>query len=136
MMDCQRRLFLEVRSNMALMGLRNNTSPKKRKELEAKRKELVAKQRKEQAGLDQKIQKLGGTVRRRAAKRARRAGGGPTIGEQLTIIVANQPEMAISEIREKAEEAGVDTANLSQALAYLKRQGRLDSPRRGVYAAP
>jgi hypothetical protein len=109
---------------------------KKREELKAKRKELVAKQRKELAALDREIQKLGGTVRRRAPQKARRAGGGPTIGEQLTMIVANQPEMAISEIREKAEEAGVETRNLSQTLAYLKRQGRLDSPRRGVYAAP
>ena len=109
---------------------------KKREELKANRKELVAKQRKELATLDREIQKLGGTVRRRAPQKARRAGGGPTIGEQLTMIVANQPEMAISEIREKAEEAGVDTGNLLQALAYLKRQGRLASPRRGVYAAP
>jgi uncharacterized protein (DUF3084 family) len=109
---------------------------KKREALKAKRKELVAKQRKELAVLDREIQKLDGPVRRRAPKKARRAGGGPTIGEKLTMIVANQPEMAISEIRKKAEEAGVDTGNLLQALAYLKRQGRLDSPRRGVYAAP
>ena len=109
---------------------------KKREALKAQRKELVAKQRKELAALDREIQKLGGTVRRLAPKKTRRAGGGPTSGEQRTMIVATQPEMAISEIREKAEEAGVDTANLSQALAYLKRQGRLASPWRGVYAAP
>jgi hypothetical protein len=109
---------------------------KKREALKAKRKELVAKQRKELAVLDREIQKLGTTVRRRAPTRARRAGGGATIGAQLYAIVATQPEMAIAEIREKAEEAGVDTRNLSQALAYLKRQGRLDSPRRGFYTAP
>ena len=109
---------------------------KKREELKAKRKELVAQQRKELAALDREILKLGGTVRRRGSLRARRADGGPTITDQLCAIVATQPEMAISEIREKAEEAGVETRNLSQTLSYLKRLGRLDSPRRGVYTAP
>jgi len=108
---------------------------KKREALKAKRKELVAQQRKELAAMDRDIQKLGGTVPRRAPKKARRADGGPTITDQLCAIVATQPEMAISEIREKAEEAGVETRNLSQTLAYLKRLGRLDSPRRGVYTA-
>ena len=109
---------------------------KEREELKARRKELVAQHRKERAALEREILKLGGTVRRRGPARARRAAGGPTIADQLCEIVATQPEMAIREIREKAEEAGVDTANLSQALAYLKRQGRLDSPRRGVYVSP
>ena len=109
---------------------------KKRDELKAKRKDLVAKQRKELAALDREILKLGGPVRRRGPARAGRSGGGPTISEQLCVIVAAQPEMAIGEIREKAEAAGVQTRNLSQTLAYLKRQGRLDSPRRGVYTAP
>ena len=109
---------------------------KKREELKVKRKELVAQQRKELAALDREIRKLGGTVRRRGLAKARRAGGGATITEQVCAIVATQPEMTIAEIREKAEEAGVETRNLSQTLAYLKRQGRLDSPRRGVYTAP
>ena len=109
---------------------------KKREELKAKRKELVAQHRKELAALDREILKLGGTVRRREPARARRASGGPTITDQLCAIVATLPEMAIREIREKAESAGIDTRNLSQTLAYLKRQGRLESPRRGVYTAP
>ena len=108
---------------------------KKREKLKAKRKELVAKQRKELAALDREIGKLGGTVPGGALRRGRRAGGTGSIGEQLRAIVATQPEMTISEIREKAAEAGVSTGNLSQALAYLKRLGRLDSPRRGVYVA-
>ncbi len=109
---------------------------KKREELRAKRKDLVAKQRKELAALDREIRKLGGTVRRPGPARTRRRAGAPAITDQLCAIVATQPEMAIREIREKAEEAGVDTRNLSQTLAYLKRQGRLDSPRRGVYTSP
>ena len=109
---------------------------KKREALKAKRKELVAKQRKELASLEREIRTLGGTVRGGAGSKGRRGGGTGTIGEQLYAMVATQPEMAIGEIREKAAQAGVDTRNLSQALAYLKRQGRLVAPRRGVYAAP
>ncbi|MFO8154006.1 MAG: hypothetical protein R6U34_12250 [Thioalkalivibrio sp.] len=108
----------------------------KREQLKAKRREIVARQRKELAALDREIRKLGGAVGRRGSRKGGRAGGTATIGEQLCEIVATQPEMTISEIREKAEETGVDTRNLSQALAYLKRQGRLASPRRGVYSAP
>lgn len=62
-------------------------------------------------------------MRRCGPARARRAGGGPTITEQLGEIVATQPEMAIGEIREMVEEAGVETRNLLRTLAYLKRQG-------------
>jgi DNA replicative helicase MCM subunit Mcm2 (Cdc46/Mcm family) len=109
---------------------------RKREELKMKRKELVARQRKELAAVDREIRKLEGTVRRRGSTKARRERGGATIVEQVRAIVAAEHEMAIGEIREKAEETGVDTRNLSQTLAYLKRQGRLDSPRRGVYAAP
>jgi len=109
---------------------------KKREELKAKRKELVVQHRKELAALDREIRKLGGTVRRPGPARVRRASGGPTISEQLCAIVATQPEMAIAEIRVKAEEAGVDTRNLTQTLAYLKSRGRLQSPQRGVYSAP
>ena len=109
---------------------------RKREELKAKRKELVRQHRKELAALDREIRKLGGTVRRRGPAGAGRASGGPTISEQLCAIVATQPEMAIREIRVKAEEAGVDTRNLSQTRAYLKSRGRLQSPQRGVYSAP
>lgn len=111
-------------------------SKKTRQALRAKRKEIIARQRKELAALDREIRKLGGAVERGASAQGRRAGGKGTIGEQLRDIVATQPEMTIAEIRERAEEAGIDTRNLSQALAYLKRQGRLLSLRRGVYAKP
>jgi hypothetical protein len=39
------------------------------------------------------------------------------------MIVANQPEMAISEIREKAEEAGVDTGNLFAGACLSQAPG-------------
>jgi DNA replicative helicase MCM subunit Mcm2 (Cdc46/Mcm family) len=44
--------------------------------------------------------------------------------------------MTTAEIKTEADKAGLDTKNISQTLAYLKRQGRLVSPRRGVYQRP
>ncbi len=105
--------------------------------LKAQRKELVARHRKELGELDRELQALGGRVPKGRAAEAQRRGasGGPTISQQLCDIVATQPEMTVPEIREKAEAAGIDTKNISQTLAYLKRQERLLSPRRGVYTA-
>lgn len=117
---------------------REKESKKKRDELKAKRKEMVARHRKELAELDRKIMELGGSVPKARASRSRRRGAGAagTISQKLCEIVATRPEMNVGEIREQAENAGIDTKNISQTLAYLKRQGRLASPRRGVYTAP
>lgn len=110
----------------------------KRDELKTQRKEMLARHRKELAEIDRMIEELGGSTPKARASRRRRRGAGAagTISQQLCEIVATQPEMSVGEIREQAEKAGIDTKNISQTLAYLKRQGRLASPRRGVYSAP
>lgn len=109
----------------------------KREKLMEKRKEMVARHRKELADLERKIRELGGRVGRTGSaggRRGRRAGGA-SINQKLCEIVGTQSEMAIQDIKAQAEKAGLDTKNISQTLAYLKRQGRLTSPRRGVYKA-
>lgn len=106
----------------------------KRDELKAKRKEMLARHRKELAEIDRQIRDMGGAVPRARGTR-RRSAGGATISQRLCDIVATQPEMTVSEIREQAEASGIETKNISQTLAYLKRQGRLASPRRGVYSS-
>jgi hypothetical protein len=105
--------------------------------LKAKRKEMLARHRKELAEIDRQIRDMGGAApKARAGGARRRAGAGAgTISQKLCDIVATQSEMSVSEIRDQAENAGIDTKNISQTLAYLKRQGRLASPRRGVYRA-
>ena len=105
--------------------------------LKTKRKEILARHRKELAEIDRQIRDMGGAVpKARAGGTRRRAGGGAgTISQKLCDIVATQTEMSVSEIRDQAENAGIDTKNIRQTLAYLKRQGRLASPRRGVYTA-
>ncbi|ADC70840.1 hypothetical protein TK90_0325 [Thioalkalivibrio sp. K90mix] len=105
---------------------------KKREKLMEKRKEMIARHRKELNELERQIRELGGRVGR--AGGGRRSGrGGSSVSQQLVEIVAEKSEMATKEIKERAEKAGLDTKNISQTLAYLKRQGRLKSPRRGVY---
>ncbi len=116
---------------------RQQESKEKRKALKAKRKEMEARHRKELAEIDREIEELGGTPKRQAAgTRRRSATGSGTISQKLCDIVASQQEMTVGEIREQAEATGIDTKNISQTLAYLKRQGRLESPRRGVYTTP
>ncbi|WP_018877266.1 hypothetical protein [Thioalkalivibrio sp. ALE28] len=110
----------------------------KREKLMEKRKEMLARHRKELNELERQIRELGGRVGRAAStgggRRGRRAGG-ESISQKLCEIVAKKPEMGIKEIKAEAEKIGLDTKNISQTLAYLKRQGRLTSPRRGIYKA-
>ncbi|WP_018871875.1 hypothetical protein [Thioalkalivibrio sp. ALJ16] len=106
-----------------------------REKLMEKRKEMLARHRKELNELERQIRELGGRVGRAApsgGRRGRRAAG-ESISQKLCEIVATQPEMGIKDIKAQAEKAGLDTKNISQTLAYLKRQGRLTSPRRGIY---
>jgi hypothetical protein len=109
----------------------------RRDELKARRKETEARHRKELAEIDREIQDLGGSAPKKRTTGARRRGaaGTESISQRLCEIVATQSEMTVSEIRDQAEAAGIDTKNISQTLAYLKRQGRLQSPRRSVYTA-
>lgn len=108
---------------------------KKREKLMEKRKEIVARHRKELGDLERQIRGLGGRVGRAGSTGGGRRAGGASISQKLCEIVATQPEMDIKEIKAQADKAGLDTKNISQTLAYLKRQGRLTSPRRGIYKA-
>lgn len=110
----------------------------KREALKEKRREMVARHKAELREIDRQIEELGGRVggrRKAASARGGRRGGSGSISQKLCDIVASQPEMSVKDIKAEAEKAGLDTRNISQTLAYLKRQGRLTSPRRGVYKA-
>jgi hypothetical protein len=97
-------------------------------ELKARRKELIAQHRKEISALDKEIKRLGG-----------RTGGtrkptGVNVTDAVMEIVYDAGEISTKEIKAKLDSKGVPTQNLSQTLAYLKRQGRVHSPSRSVYA--
>lgn len=98
-------------------------------DLRNKRRDLVAKQRKELAAIDREIRKLGGKSKARAGKRS-----GVNVTERVMQIVTSAGEISTKDIKAELENDGLNVSNLSQTLAYLKRQGRVTSPARSIYS--
>lgn len=98
-------------------------------ELRNLRRDTVARQRKELAAIDAEIRSLGG----RTGGAKRRAGGGSSVTEQVLDIVSQAKKISTKEIKAELENRGVAAKNLAQTLAYLKRQGKVDSPARSIY---
>jgi len=99
-------------------------------ELKEKRKELIAEHKKALAGIDKEIKALGG--KRRAASGGGRQRG--DISQRILDILDARGNIKTAELKAELEEQGVDSKNLNQQLAYLKRKGRISNPGRGVYA--
>ena len=98
-------------------------------ELRAQRREIVARHRKELTAIDAEIRGLGG----RAPRKQRRSSGG-SVTEHVMDIVSGSKKISTKEIKAELENRGVVANNLAQTLAYLKRQGKVSSPSRSVYA--
>lgn len=49
-------------------------------------------------------------------------------------ILADKTQLSTKEIQAELSNNGVTANNLSQTLAYLKRQGKISSPSRSIYA--
>ena len=112
-------------------------------ELKANRKMLIAEHKqsmkalekehnKAVKALDNEIAKLGG----RAPRRGGGGGGGRRGGASQAImeLIEAMGPVSTSDLKAKLEEQGIETKNLAQQLAYLKRQGKVVSPSRAVYA--
>ena len=99
-------------------------------DLRRQRREMVTRHRKELAGIDAEIRSLGGR-----APRGRRRAGGPSVTDQVLEIVSSAKKTSTNEIKAELDSRGVVANNLAQTLAYLKRQGKVKSPARSVYAA-
>ena len=95
--------------------------------LKKQRRELLAKQRKELAAIDANIKKLGGRTRSSH-------GNGVKVTDAVLAIVQAAGEISTKDIKAELDRKGVIAGNLSQTLAYLKRQGRLKSPYRSIYS--
>jgi hypothetical protein len=98
-------------------------------ELKVQRKALIAEHKKELAALDKEIRKLGGRTR------SRRGVSSMNVTDVVLGIVQAAGEISTKDIRAQLDAQGIEANNLSQTLAYLKRQGRVQSPGRSLYAA-
>lgn len=96
--------------------------------LREERRELVAQQRKELAIIDRKIAKLRGTGK------AARGRAGINVSTAVMDVLATGKKFSTKEIQAALSANGIVANNLSQTLAYLKRQGKVKSPARSVYA--
>jgi hypothetical protein len=99
-------------------------------ELRERRRELIAQHRKELAAVDREIRQFGGR------SRGGRAQGGGKISEQVVSAIASAGRISTKDLKVLLDEQGVETKNLNQMLAYLKRNERVVSPQRGIYAVP
>ena len=97
-------------------------------ELKAKRRELGTKYRKELRAIDAQLQALTGRKKRRSST------GRGRITERILEIISERGQASTKEIRAELETSGLETANLSQLLGNLKKNGRISSPERAVYA--
>lgn len=98
--------------------------------LREERRAMVAKHKKALAVLDAKIRKLGG----RAGGTRRKRGSGPSTTDAVLAIVQKAKKISTKDIKTELEKSGIIANNLSQTLAYLKRQGKLKSPERSIYS--
>ena len=97
--------------------------------LRAKRREILTRHRKELAAVDAEIRDLGG----RTGGGRRRGGNGASVTDQVLEIVGSVKKISTKEIKAELENRGIVANNLAQTLAYLKRQGKVNSPSRSIY---
>lgn len=98
-------------------------------QVKAEKKKLTADYRKQMRALDAKLQAMTGR------KTRRRSGvGRGKITERILEIISERGAVSTKDLRAQLEADGIQAANLSQLLGTLKKNGRIVSPERAVYA--
>jgi hypothetical protein len=100
----------------------------KLKALREKRRSMVAAHRKELMKIDREITRLGG--KSTAGKGGSRSG---SITDAVVEIIGKAGKISTTDLKAALKKKGIVAGNLSQTLAYLKRQGRVTSPSRAIY---
>lgn len=109
-------------------------------ELRAKRKEVTNEYNRQIREIESELQNLIGRRRRTSVAGAAATATTPPAGkiqatQKVVDFVNAKSQASTKEIKDHLAEIGVEVANLSQLLAYLKKKGRLSSSGRGMYAA-
>ena len=102
--------------------------------LRQERRELIKKHSKTINTIDNRIKK----IRERMSPTGTVPSDTPTtrgnnISAAVLTTLENNGDMDTKQLKEHLGESNLNTANLSQTLAYLKRQGKVVSPARAVY---
>ncbi len=63
-------------------------------------------------------------------------GHGGTISDEIVAFVSAYDVVRTADLKVHLDALGLNTANLGQMVAYLKRQGRLEGVGRGKYRVP
>ncbi len=101
----------------------------KLKALRDKRRALVAAHRKELNKIDREIARLDGKSTTRKKGRSRSG----SITDAVVEIIGKSGKISTTDLKAALKKKGIVAGNLSQTLAYLKRQGRVTSPSRAIY---
>lgn len=101
--------------------------------LRKKRRDMAAEYKKELARLDNKIEKLRTEISSSNASSPNKTSSTNVSASVLSILQIHK-EMSTKDLQAELSKHGVTAANLSQTLGYLKRQGKITSPERAVYA--
>ena len=70
----------------------------------------------------------------RAVSRGTRGSNGSNISANVIDILSDKKQHSTKDIQAKLNQRGIIAKNLAQTLAYLKRQGKVKSPKRSIYA--
>jgi hypothetical protein len=99
--------------------------------LRNQRRDLIARHKKDLAALDAEIKALAGG----RAARAPRSRGRVNVSQKVLEIIAGAGTASTGDIKKALADLGIVGGNLSQTLAYLKRQGKVASVGRAQYKA-
>ncbi|HBH36527.1 MAG TPA: hypothetical protein DDW45_09390 [Gammaproteobacteria bacterium] len=113
----------ELREERRQLQLKHN------KEMREETRQLKARHKNELKDVNARIKALGGRVSGASA-----GGKGRTGASAAIVEILEAGEMDTKAIRERLEAIGISVSNLGQTLAYLKRNGRVASVARGIYA--
>lgn len=95
--------------------------------LRKEKKAILARHKKELAAIENEIEQLTG----RSSGGSR---GSVNVSQSVIEILSKHTQLSTKEIQAELTASGIAANNLSQTLAYLKRQGKISSPSRSVYA--
>ena len=112
------------------MATQQEAAKGKINELRVKRRALVVKQKKELAKVDREIAKLGG--KKSPASSGKRKG--KNVSSSVLEAISAAGTINTQDLKAALAAKGVVAGNLGQTLAYLKRQKKISSPSRAVYA--